>query len=291
MSTFPSGLLPTGNESQSYGQIGDYIGGVWGTLFTALTLIVVYFTWRTTRRAETRNSIIAVLTEMLKTHDAIVGGAPALSAQALREFSQIYRATRNIEPNDEVWPIRTRVDIAYTMTFYGLSTESRQALAHYGKKNVKAVHDAISRLRYRAGNKFERWFKGHQSTLSHYMRNLYAMFVIIENSNLKYVEKIRFGKIIRTKLSNYDQALLAMNIVSHLGAEWEHSGIVDKYKPISNIPGYFFGYDHNLSLKSFFPMMQFEWEKVTTPRPTYRRFAIGALKMVWYRQWDYETPN
>jgi hypothetical protein len=282
---FPEHIWPDVNETSQFGQIGDYIGGVWGTLFTALTLVVVFFTWRVARGGETRNSLVSVLTEMLKTHDEIVSKAPDLAAQALREFATIYKVTRRIEPRYDEWPARARVDIAYTYTFYGLNMESRHALDHYGAKRIKDVGDEISRLRQRARSRFAGLFKGHQETLSHYMRNLFAMFLFIDESRTSKRDKLRFAKVVRTKLSNYDQALLAANIISHLGSEWESRGLVDKYKPVANVPKHFFGYDDRLNLKSFFPMVQFEWEKKAVPRPVYRRFALGAVKVIWYRQW------
>jgi hypothetical protein len=283
--SFPDHIWPEANDVNQFGAFGDYVGGVWGTVLAVLTLIIVFFTWKVSKSGERQNSLVAVLTEMLKTHDAIVAKAPELSSQALREFATIYKMTRHLVPLDATWSVRNRVDIAYTYTFYGLSTQSQRSLAHYGEPLIKTIHDRVSRLRSGPSARFHDWFKGHQANLSHYMRNLFAMFVFIEESRVSEQDKQRFAKVVRTKLSNYDQALLAANVISHLGAEWEHAGLVNKFKPFANVPRHFFGYDPALDLKSLFPMVQYEWEKQATPRPAYHRAAIGALKIVWYREW------
>lgn len=222
---------------------------------------------------------------MLKTHDAIVAGSPRFSASILTEFYHIYKITRRVEPDDKQWNIDTRVDIAYTYVFYGLSMESRLALARYGDHKVKLVHDSVARLRDRGGEKFKTWFKGRQDNLSHYMRNLFSMFTLIQQSDLSNLEKKQLGKIVRTKLSNYDQAVLALNVISHLGTAWENEGLIAQFKPFANVPEHFFGYDERLHLKTRFPTINFEWETRPGYRPTYRYMRIGALHAVWHREW------
>jgi hypothetical protein len=82
-------------------------------------------------------------------------------------------------------------------------------------------------------------------------------------------EKLNYGKIIRSRLSNYDQAVLLLNILSHMGREWETEGLVIKYKPFANIPRLFFGFDNAFSPKSRFPFVEFEWEKFINKKPKY----------------------
>lgn len=227
------------DDAQKLGLLGDYIGGVWGTLFSFLTLGVVFLTWRQTKRTDRRNRTIAIVAEMLKTHDQIVAGTPDLSAKILREFGRLYRATVKQEPDYEIWSIDDRINIAYTYVFYGLNSESMHALDGLGSTKIKAVHDYISRLKEKGGDKFSNWFKGYQSSLSHYMRNLFSMYVFIENEKISDADKYNIGKIIRSKLSNYDQAVLSLNFISHLGRDWENMGLVERYKTFANVPKHF----------------------------------------------------
>lgn len=273
------GLLPDSESLQSYGLIGDYIGGVWGTLLSLIALGFIYRTWLATRRADTRNSVVSLLTEMLKTHDGIIQSNPDISRQVLREVAYVYKATLRIFP--ELWSREERADISYTLAFYGPNTQAAQDLAKYGASNIREIHDDVSRFRDRAQARYSGLFKGHQATLSHYMRNLFAMYTLIKGSSLDEKEKKNLGKIVRTRLSNYDQALLALNIMSHLGQEWEQAGLLEEYKPFANVPQYFFGFDPTFSLKARFPSVQFEWERNDERRPRYRQFSVGRYALVF----------
>jgi hypothetical protein len=264
-----------------YGLFGDYFGGFLGTIVSVIALIIVFFTWRTAKKSDYRNAIINLLAEMLKTHDGITAGFPGVSAIALREFAHIYKATRRVVSSPQEWSADQRVDISYVFMFFGPSTEALRVLERYGHARVMLVHNEITRLRDRYEKKSKPMFKGHQEELSHYMRNLFSMFMLVEESKLGKREKQQLGKIIRTKLSNYDQALLALNIISTLGREWEQRGLVDKYKPISNIPLRFFGYAPDLSLKERFPNLEFEWEKNLGSRSRYFPIQIGRVSVTF----------
>src|SRR5688572_14179732 len=107
---FPS-LPADSNTLTPYGLFGDYVGGVWGTALTLLTFVVIFMTWRSTRKADERNSILAVLAEMLTTHDAIVSKWPEETTVSLKEFSTIYKTTWRIVPCKQTWSVSDRVDI------------------------------------------------------------------------------------------------------------------------------------------------------------------------------------
>ncbi|WP_210485388.1 putative phage abortive infection protein [Microvirga antarctica] len=272
---WPCDGLASDNLSK-LGSLGDYFGGLWGTLISVLALVVVFFTWRLTRQANNRNALISILTEMLKTHDSISSIEKGISSRFLREFSAVYKLSRRIVPDDQFWSVEDRVDIAYTFVFYGLSTHVRHSLSRHGDERLKLLQDATAQLRHRAGSKYKNYFSGYQEHLSHYLRNLFGMYVLINESNLKLKEKLNLSKVVRTKLSNYDQAVLALNVMSHLGREWDRQGLIINYKPIANVPERFFGYDNALSLKKYFPYVEFEWERSRGNRPYY--YTISVMK-------------
>lgn len=260
----------------AYGLLGDYIGGVWGTAISCLTAILVFFTWRVSQRSEIRNSIISIITEMLKTHDNISTSNNGATSKLLREFAAIYKISKRIEPSDDVWNVEDRIDICYTFAFYGLSSQTTHSLECYGEEKIKKLQEAVAKLRDKTSSKYKGLFAGHQATLSHYMRNIFSIYTMIDESRLRETDKLYLGKIVRSKLSNYEQAIIALNITSHLGREWETNGILSKYKPIANIPQKFFGYDQNISLKKIFPTVEFEWERERKKRPIY--FTLSAKR-------------
>lgn len=267
---------------QYYGLLGDYIGGVFGTLVAVVTLVVVYRTWRITRREELRSRTFQVLTEMLDTHEEVVSslrinayvGRDAF-VQLLSEFYTIYRIVADVDKTKNL-SMDSRIDIAYTFMYYGPQSLASVVLEPYGKLLIKEVADRIHVTR-NAEKSEKRSFKGHQNRLSHYYRNIYGAFEFIDRSELPLEEKLALGKMFRTKLSNYEQALLALNIISHLGRSWEDELLLARYQPIKNVPVAFFTFDKQFNIKERFPYINFEWEKHTKIKPRWWSRRIGRL--------------
>ena len=262
---------PASEPMQYYGLLGDYVGGFWGTIIGAVTLIVVFLTWRTTKHNELKTKTYDVFTEMLRTHEEIVSsiklgtleGRDALEI-ILSEFYYIYRATRKLVPNYSDWSVEQRIDIAFTISYYGLQLHTKQVLSAYDPARIQQVLDLITRTRQKndalAKPKDKRRFPGHQNRLSHYFRNLYNAYKFIDSSALDADDKTALAQVLRAKLSNYEQALLILNIISHLGRPWEKNGIVCRYWPFKNVPKYFFSFDKGFAPKERFPCVTFEWE-------------------------------
>lgn len=269
---------------QYYGLLGDYIGGVWGTLLTAATVLGVFLTFWWSRRMDYRAKTYQVFTEMMRTHEEIVQSLRIGSktgrdtfSSVLSEFYAIYKLTRTAVSDDNVWSISARIDIAYTCTFFGAHISSEEILKDYGPEKIQELFGLIHTERQ--NNKSERrQFGGHQLRLSHYFRNIYSAYTFIDEAKLSNEEKISLGKVLRSKLSNHEQAVLALNIMSHLGAEWERTELVEKYKPIKNLPALFLTFDRLFKIKERFPYINFEWE--TTAQNTVKVHRIA------FRQWS-----
>ena len=192
--------------------------------------------------------------------------------------------------SDLAWPISARVDIAYTCMFFGAHLSSEAVLQNYGAEKIKKLFGAIHTERQK--NKSERrQFGGHQLRLSHYFRNLFSAYAFIENSNLSNEDKISLGKVFRSKLSNHEQALLALNIISHLGAEWERTGLVEKYKPIKNLPAFFLTFDQLFKIKERFPYVDFEWENTAHETVKMHRFQVRNWSLVFLRRLPRRLTN
>jgi hypothetical protein len=273
MTTFiPSATSsPASEPMQYYGLLGDYVGGFWGTIIGAITLVVVFVTWRSSRRIDYKSKTYQIFAEMLRTHEEIVSsirignlvGRDALEVM-LSEFYFIYRATRKLVPSYEDWAVEQRIDIAYTMMYYGLQLQTQRVLSNYDTAKIQSVANLVTRARQTNESleqpKDKRRFPGHQNRLSHYFRNLYNAYRFINRSELSLDEKEDLGRILRTKLSNYEQALLTLNVISHLGRPWEEKGLIRRYMPIKNVPRDFFSFDDRFILKNRFCCVKFEWE-------------------------------
>lgn len=286
----PSASSPAHEGMQYYGLLGDYIGGVWGTLLTALTVIGVFLTFWWSRRMDYRAKTYQLFAEMMRTHEEIVGSLRIGSkvgrdifSSILSEFYVIYKLTRDVVVDDAIWSIADRIDIAYTCTFFGPHLVSEEILKEYGPERIRRLFGSVHTER-QAGRSERRQFGGHQLRLSHYFRNLFSAYTFIEGTKLSDEERLALGKVLRSKLSNHEQAVLALNIMSHLGAEWERTGLVEKYKPIKNLPSFFLTFDRLFKVKDRFPYINFEWE--TTARDTVRvhRFVIWRWSLVLLRR-------
>lgn len=286
----PWASSPAHEPMQYYGLLGDYIGGVWGTLLTALTVVGVFLTFWWSRRMDYRAKIYQVFAEMMRTHEEIVASLRIGSktgrdtfSSVLSEFYVIYKLTRQAVGDDTVWSIKDRVDIAYTCTFFGPHIVSEELLKDYGPERIKKLFGAIHTER-QTGKSERRQFGGHQLRLSHYFRNLFSAYTFVDEAKLSIQEKLALGKVLRSKLSNHEQAVLTLNIMSHLGAEWERTGLVEKYKPIKNLPLFFLTFDRSFKIKDRFPYVNFEWETTAQETIKVHKFAFRNLSFVLLRR-------
>lgn len=280
----------TATSMQYYGLLGDYVGGAWGTLIATLTLAAVLATWWMSRRVDYRAKTFQIFTEMIRTHEEIVASMEVNSrkgretfASVLSEFYVIYKLTKQVVADDAIWSIPNRIDIAYTCTFFGPHISTEEILQHYGSENITKLFGVIHTERQGNQNS-RRSFGGHQLRLSHYFRNLYSAYSFIDDTKLSSSEKRALGKVLRSKLSNHEQAVLALNIMSHLGRDWETAGLVERYQPIKNVPKLFLTFDREFLLKDRFPYVNFEWESSGDAVVKVDQIAIGSWSFILLRR-------
>lgn len=113
---------------------------------------------------------------------------------------------------------------------------------------------------------------GHISRLGHYYRHLYQLMTFLDKYNEKtipYKEKYIYSKIIRSQLSTYEQVLLYYNCLSPGGSKWIDEGLMERYRPIKNIPPPLtdFAYKPDDKLKDIIERLKgqgisfFEWDE------------------------------
>lgn len=92
-------------------------------------------------------------------------------------------------------------------------------------------------------------FGGHMSRLSHYYRHMYqAVKFVGELKSVTGKEKMDYLKTLRAQLSDHEQILLFLNVIS-FGEVWIENQFISKYKFIHNIP---------LGLLNFLPLTIFD---------------------------------
>ena len=263
-----------------YAPLGDYIGGVLGTAIGAITLLVVFLAWRDDAYKGHREKIFQCMFELLQAHDKLAKGVKRLDYKpemdpfggVIHEFYQIYNLLSDVQNCSETLPINDRIGIAYIYTYYGPYSEALElSAAHYGRDIAQSFHHAVQDKRgneegtgYRKG-----YLAGHQQNLSHYFRNLFTLYRYIKESRLSREDKRLLARIARARISNYEQALLTLNILSPLGKEWAQSGLIKEFEPISNVPRYFFTFDKGFALEKSFPYVHYEWKDYYPPRANF----------------------
>lgn len=347
---------PASDPIQYYGQVGDFFGGVWGTLIGAVTLLIVLATWVSSRRIDARSKRYQIFAEMLRTHEEIVSsirlgalvGREALS-EILSEFYSCFEYVKSsCTDNSLKLTLTQRIDAAFILTYYGALPQTATIVRKsYPNLNAEDICNSIARRKrstylkeartrlslqldgdpterhawhesirqcfgmldrmnitesdknlFRAvlaksqqrphqkldrnkiietieGYSMRTEFGGHQNRLSHYFRNLYGAFAYLDDQPFTKREKQAMGKVLRTKLSNYEQALLALNALSSQGSAWIRAGLINRYMPIRNIPEHFFTFDNEFRLDKVFPDVNFEWKPKTSisHRTIFRRRA------------------
>jgi len=153
-------------------------------------------------------------------------------------------------------------EIAYIITYHGVSSEAELDLTETLKKNYSLdfINDIIKHFRlfpvhYSSAfnktdfeimtintdqnhamrklsniknsypkKKYIYFFGGHLHRLDHYFRHLFHFVNFIYNDSI-FSEKERqdYYKILRTQLSTYEQVLFYINSQSCLGRDWEHT--------------------------------------------------------------------
>lgn len=271
--------------SSYYAPLGDYIGGVIGTLIGAATLLVVLRTWRKDSYKGRREKAYESVFELLRAHDAIVQGMRPLKRKPEtdpfggihHEFNEIYKLIAASQPGLKSLSLNEKVGIAYIYTYFGPSTEALELSSlHYGKDIAQSLHNAVQQKRNAEGPKG--YLAGHQQSLSHYFRNLYTVYRFISESGLSGRDKRLLARITRSRLSNYEQALLVLNAVSPLGSAWTKTGLMRRFQPVSNVPRLFFGFDPEFNAQQAFPYVRFEWEDYYPQNPSAWKLAIDRAK-------------
>lgn len=342
---------PASDPTQYYGQVGDFFGGVWGTLIGAVTLLAVLATWYSSRKIDERSKRYQIFAEMLRTHEEIVSsirlgalvGRDALS-EILSEFYGSYEQVSAANTRNSLkLSLSQRIDAAFLLTYYGALPQTAKILkSPYPSLNSSEICDIIARRRKSTyikdirtrlalqldGDPAERqsWrqsiehcfsildrsaipdleknalrivltktqhrphsgidrgrivelietytmrseYGGHQNRLSHYFRNLYGAFLYLDEQPFTRRERQAMAKVLRSKLSNYEQALLALNAISIQGSSWTRTGLIDRYMPIKNIPQHFFTFDPEFKLEEAFRHVEFEWK---IKRPWWKRLG------------------
>lgn len=276
-------------DSAKASHFGDLLGGYIGSIFSLISIILLYITMKDQRSNFELEKFENNLFQMITHHEHTVSdidmngiyGKKAF-VWMIREYRLIHSLIKRVvEENSSLVPSPVRLNLkkkktfmafSYIVFFFGIGTNSSRILRVYLKKDFSLPDQFIDILFVTLKNtkcQFEKKlnlpftpFEGHQSRLGDYYRHLFQMVKYVDSRKID-IDKYEYIKNIRAQLSNHEQALLLINSFSSLGQDWWNgSNYIRFYKFVSNIPDSFFNSDTEIDISTLFPKGYFEYEKI-----------------------------
>lgn len=169
-----------------------------------------------------------------------------------------------------------KIDIAYSIVFFGVSLENKSALQRvlskkYDLTAIKLLIGHFQGIKTKHNEK-NVYFGGHQHRLGHYFRHLFQTVNYVNEYDSflgNYNKKYEYVKLYRAQFSTYEQAIIFFNSLSELGKNWEFNQsdinkmLITKYRLIKNLPSEFI---IDIDIKKFFPNIVIEGEKKDSAR-------------------------
>jgi len=276
------GITETNAKYLDY--LGAFIGGCCGSLFTLAYVLLMYLTLKEQQQTSRRQSFTGKYYSMLELHRKnleeieLFNGEKGRKAfvHFLKEYRQALDVVRGkLDKSNPEQVVRA----AYLILYYGVGENSDRMLRNVLRDEqipdddlAEIIEDAKNKACYAKRVSGETIFDGHQHRLGHYYRHLYQLVNFIdkqEDDVLSQDEKYDYVKTVRAQLSNHEQALLLLNILTPLGREWSSGGkgkntdFLARYKLVKNIPEGFFHpqEEKELDMRNRFPFGYFEWQQ------------------------------
>ncbi|WP_295123501.1 putative phage abortive infection protein [uncultured Chitinophaga sp.] len=135
----------------------------------------------------------------------------------------------------------------YKIFFWGFHAANNYKLTEHAIEDIQNIQkyqykgsDDFNAIRANDLNFSIESFKGHSWLLGHYFRHLYLLVTFVVDSKVvsTHDEKMRYLKVVRAQLSNFEQIMLFYNWISGFGDAWEDDThkYFTKYKIIHNLP-------------------------------------------------------
>jgi hypothetical protein len=263
---------------ESAGQLGAFVGGYVGSFFALVSVVLLFVTLKNQRRTAEVEKFEAKYFELVRIQRDNVSEIKLRDITGRRLFVVVFRelrclldVVRSIASQMKIELTQSQVlHIAYYGVFFGVGPNSsrmlKASLPEYDQALINAVEHKLSQPEFKQ-QIFDQErlgytpFDGHQSRLGHYYRHLYQMVRYVDGQTVD-IRKYEYVKTIRAQMSTHEQALLLVNSLTPIGANWWKNKLILTYRLVQNIPHDFFDSSRELDLEKLFPPGYFEWEDV-----------------------------
>lgn len=223
-----------------WGQFGDLIGGVVGTIFSLVGVLLLV----ETLRGGEKSQIEAKIFELIKFHRENVNeisesyeGGRLIFKTITEEIKLLYEKVCEYEAKliedgniESDFLPHEKLNVVYLIAYFGLNIENNEELKNkictftHCDTLMQYTLQFIPELRksFSTENKIHNINIGYQFILGHYFRHLFQTYNYINaQEKLSYDDKYFYAKTLRAHLSNYEQILFFYNSISSLGTIWE----------------------------------------------------------------------
>lgn len=258
-------------------QLGDFVGGFIGTVFTLISILLLYSTLKEQRIASTIEKFETKYFELIKIHRENVNemglkdhSGKKIFVILVREFREILKISiKTGKDCNQILEPKDYFIISYHALFFGVGPNSsrmlKSSLSNYNKEFIEKFESTLNNKETKKQIKEERKFnytpfEGHQSRLGHYYRHLYQTVCYVDNQTSS-INKYEYVKTLRAQLTTHEQALLFINCLTVIGEVWWDKKLLLNYRFVQNIPYQFFDKDTEIDIEIFFPQIYFEWQE------------------------------
>lgn len=249
------------------GNIGDFIGGAIGTIFTLASALLVIVTLREQEKQNARDRFAQSFYEMLHLHrenvsemslskgKGITLKGRMVFSELIKEYTQVYKLIdsycENILSCSKCESVKNYLNVkekrlllemklTYGYFFYG----SEDYTLDQASNDEDRIQEELKLLlNY---NNFT--ISSHNVLLGHYFRHLFQMVKMLANEvSLKESDRYNYARQLRAQLNDDEQLLLHYNSMSEIGAEWykpyrkstwerNPMSLIERYQLIKNVP-------------------------------------------------------
>lgn len=229
-------------DYEAFGTYGDFFGGVFGTIFTIISVIIIYWTYQNQKEVHKKEQIESRFFELLRLHEKNVEGLTCTDSNIFKIYlgniNNFVKIIKNFNKDqNKNWNNEVELKLAYLYFFYGNTDYTIERLKgieiEVDEVNILSEHMRDIGINY----------KGVYPEFGKYFRQLFQLVNYIDQkSELKYFDKVQYIKSLRVRLNLEEQYLLFLNSLVSNGLDWEkgkkdpNKQLITKYNLLKNIP-------------------------------------------------------
>ncbi|MCQ2088366.1 MAG: hypothetical protein MJZ37_09955 [Bacilli bacterium] len=217
-------------NEEKVAQFGDFVGGVVGTIFAFVGVVLYYVALREQRKDIEINK--GALETQMKALNQQIKEFQA-QTEELQETRKVYEEQTTLYREQtefykkQVDELSKQTAISkleqFDSSFYSFLTVFI-TFKESNKSEFSRIYDELIKKRYDSALDFTKTLEyfmvvygNNSNLLSQYFKTIYRIFSIIDNSSLGKVEKMQYAKILRSQLTNEELLILFYNYQTELG--------------------------------------------------------------------------